>query len=295
MAELGYVDTEFTMYGAAYLGLDNEMKYIISGKRDEIYKFIETSAYDNFCPSAVKHYSENCPVPSGYEEEIAQQVKFRLAKKLQQDYKKPIFESLKYFAQMDGNDAAYDLLLAEQENLEGLFDRDALVVFEGLVDLAFQKKLLSRRSLNEFQKWIRKVKLQMEDDLIIKDIMEKTLYACVYRAEGILKYYINAQYDSICAFVLKAQKQGYRPSPLFYKTYYFNYRYTLIDAKKDFKVILEKLLDEEYMKKLEVMNTMRSVVSGHEYRMLSDNYNSKIGSGDLEIIKKYGIKWNVKV
>ncbi|HWQ74417.1 MAG TPA: hypothetical protein VN441_03815, partial [Syntrophomonas sp.] len=214
MAEFGYLDKEFTMYGVAYLGTDEQMKYLISSKRDEIYRFMEMSAYQGVCPTPVSSYTEICPVPSGYEEDIALQVKFRLAKKLQQEYQKPLFEALREFAVVDGNDAAYELLVKEQEKVEDLCDRDILLIYEGLVDLAFKKKLLSLRSLHEFHRWINKIKKQMEDDLVVNDIQEKTLYGYVYQTEdGTLKYASNAQYESIYGFALETEAQGYQISP----------------------------------------------------------------------------------
>lgn len=296
MAEMGYLDKEFTMYGAAYLGIDDEMKYIISSKQDEIFRFSEMSAYHQICPSPVRCYAEICPVPSGYEEDIAQQVKFRLAKRLQQDYKKPLFESLNHFAQIDGNDAAYDLLFEEQEKIEGLFDRDTLAIFEGLVDLAYQKKLLSQRSLNEFTKWMKKIKQQMEDDLVIRDILEKTFYGYAYRIQnGRLKYIINAQHETIFASVLKAQDQGYRPSPIFNKTYYYNYKYTLDDVRNDFNQRIKTLLDEEYIEKISALYEMPSGINSQEFENLMDSYKEKDDHYAIEILDYFGNKWNVRV
>ncbi|SHN59686.1 hypothetical protein [Desulfitobacterium chlororespirans] len=292
MAEFGYLDQEFTMYGAAYLGTDEQMKYLISSKRDEIYRFMAMSAYQGLCPTPASSYTEICPVPSGYEEDIALQVKFRLAKKLQQDYQKPLLAALRELAAVDGNDAAYELLVKEQEKVEDLYDRDILLVYEGLVDMAFKKKLLSLRSLNEFNRWINKIKKQMEDDLVVNDILEKTFYGYVYQGgDGTLKYRVNAQYESIYNFTLETEEQGCRPSPIFHKKYFYNYRYTLGEAKNDFNVFLKKLLNRDYMEIINALNRMPSPIDRVKFKNLSEHYRAQNDHKALETLGYYERRW----
>ncbi|MDR1320532.1 MAG: hypothetical protein LBK56_03760 [Gracilibacteraceae bacterium] len=217
MAEMGYIDKEFTMFGAAFLDTGSSMRYIISSKKDEIYRFIESCPYSNTGVSPVRFHTEICPVPSGYEADIAQQVKIRLAKELQASYKKDLFLGLQPLVSIDGNDSVYAILLEWLEKAEDLFDKDILFAFEGLLDLAYKKKLLTKRSLGECSQRLRKIHKQMEDDMIMSDTFEKNFYGvATLDAAGDLKYTVNAQYASIVDHILNVQEQGGVAGPIFW-------------------------------------------------------------------------------
>ena len=92
-AELGYFDTEFTMYGCAFLNpQDGKMYYKVSSLAEDIYDFIEMSAQKKIYPSNVMTYTRKVPVPSGMKELIARDVKQELAQKLRSVYPKEFFK-----------------------------------------------------------------------------------------------------------------------------------------------------------------------------------------------------------
>lgn len=64
MAELGYFDVEFTMYGCAYLE-DGKRYYKVSPDAADIYRFIERANLRKILPSNVLQYTKKCAVPAG--------------------------------------------------------------------------------------------------------------------------------------------------------------------------------------------------------------------------------------
>ena len=82
-AELGWLDTEFMVYGTAYLKND-QMYYRISSEEKDIYAFIEASLAEHiFCGDVLSLY-KRCSVPIGTKEDK----EIELAKQLGQQLKK---------------------------------------------------------------------------------------------------------------------------------------------------------------------------------------------------------------
>ena len=129
MAELGYFDTEFTMYGCAYVESDRRY-YKISPNAEDIYSFIEKSNLQSIFPSNVYEYTKKCPVPAGMKEVIAQDVKMELAKKIRDSFPEEFFVMLANLADDVTDDSAAEYMWSMVDELEGVFDIERLRRFE---------------------------------------------------------------------------------------------------------------------------------------------------------------------
>ena len=196
MAELGWFDVEFTMYGCAYM-FEGKMCYKISSEAKDIYDYIEHGAKQGVYPSNVLSLTEKCPVPAGMKELIAQDVKKDLGRKLREVYPQAFFEELYALAQAVTTNSAAALLWAEAEALEGVFEEEKLKYFEELVDYAYSCRKLEQTEYAALLQWIASERRDMEDDFVSKDIFEKTLYGIAYAGEAGIEYMTNAQKEYV--------------------------------------------------------------------------------------------------
>ena len=112
MAELGYLDKEFTMYGAAF-DEDGKRRYIVTGDLDKLYDFDSACTETQTYLTPLLTLTKVCPVPSGCDDDIARTVKMDLAKKLADVYSKEFFAAADTLAQAaEATDAAEPLLSA---------------------------------------------------------------------------------------------------------------------------------------------------------------------------------------
>lgn len=179
MSKMGRFNKDFIMYGCAYEE-QGEVHYMISSVATNIHDFIDNSVQQGLYPTPIMTITKTCPVPAGTEEDIALSVKVDLAKQLKKAYPKEFFELLKVFTKAPANDGALAILAPIQTMLEGQFVEDKLKLFENLVHLAYQGKVLSQASYQQFQVWLKDMRVQMVDDVVVKESFERTFYGFAY-------------------------------------------------------------------------------------------------------------------
>lgn len=247
MAELGYMDTEFTVYGCAYWQ-DNERYYYISADETKVYDFREKAYRQNIYPTVTMKYSLMAPVPSGQEEAIRQTVKKELAYRLQATYSAEFLESLFRLGQTPAKDSALPLLEQEQESLQFCYDRERLRLFDLTINAAHASKLLSEKSMAQLQAWLEDRGQQMEDDAMSKDLFEKRFFAIAYyKPDKAAKYYLNACKERAGARREALLNDGFIVTPLFFSDCPFNYTYDVNQARNKFRNQLGAFFDKHYL------------------------------------------------
>ncbi len=292
MAELGWFDVEFTMYGCAYM-FEGKMCYKISSEAKDIYDYIEHGAKQGVYPSNVLSLTEKCPVPAGMKELIAQDVKKDLGRKLREVYPQAFFEELYALAQAVTTNSAAALLWAEAEALEGVFEEEKLKYFEELVDYAYSCRKLEQTEYAALLQWIASERRDMEDDFVSKDIFEKTLYGIAYAGEAGIEYMTNAQKEYVYEKMHELEQAGSFTTPLFSKTYWYNYVYRLVDVNRDFKKKIRQELDEPYINKIMAIRTGECALTKEAYASFAEAIRKKYGDKPYETLLRYGYRWGV--
>lgn len=75
---------------------------------------------------------------------------------------------------------AYKDLKALQDEIDGHFCDEELQIFEGLCRIALESKTLQYITYRDFMSWLKKVRKQMEDDVIVKRRFQRTVSGFVY-------------------------------------------------------------------------------------------------------------------
>ena len=293
MAELGWFDVEFTMYGCAYWQ-DGLMRYRISSEVEDIYRFIEHGAKLGVYPSNVQSLTEKCPVPAGMKELIAQDVKRDLGKKLRETYPQAFFTELYQLADEVETNSAAALLWAEADSLEGVFEEERLKYFQELVEYAYSCRKLVRAEYTSLLQWIAAQRRDMEDDFISKDIFEKTLYGIgCEETVGEITYITNAQEGYVYQKLYELEQAGQFTTPLFSKTYWYNYVYRLVDVNRDFKKKIKSELDSAYIDKIKAIRAGQCAVSREDFTQRAQAVLAKYGEKPQETLLRYGHRWGI--
>lgn len=292
MAELGWFDVEFTMYGCAYLQ-DRKMYYRISSEAEDIYDFIEKGSRIGVYPGNVLSLTKKYPVPAGMKELIAQEVKRDLGKLLREVYPQEFFAELYALAEAAETNSAAAVLWSEADALEGVFEEEKLKYFEELVDYAYSCRKLAGAAYTELINWIGSQRKDMEDDFVSKDIFEKTLYGIGYAGEAGIEYLTNAQKGYVYAEMYALEQAGKLTTPLFSKTYWYNYVYRLGDVNRDFKKKIKQELNEDYLKKLQQIRAGQGAVSPKTYAAAIQKIGQRFGAEPYKTMLRYGYRWGM--
>lgn len=168
MAEEGYLDTEFTMYGTAYMK-EGKRHYRISADEENILTFLEQAVFFDYHPLPVETLMAVCPVPLGEKERIAQSIKVRLARRLAADYPEGFFQEVERFAALEGTDEAQPLLMSIYRQVRNTFDRDKILLAEQLVRLAYASKMLRKDSCRLFCRLLSEEKENLQCDSFLTE------------------------------------------------------------------------------------------------------------------------------
>ena len=266
MAELGYLDKEFTMYGAAFWQKEKR-HYIVTGDLDKLYDFDSLCAEEQTYLTPLLTLTKVCPVPSGCDDDIARTVKVDLAKKLAEVYSEAFFAAVAALSQAaQATNAAKPLFDAWQERLEGIFVEEKLQLFEGLARYAFSHRILTEEAYRGCQGWLRQTRREMEDDVVVKDLFERTFYGYAQWTEGQSPRYItNANKGSVYRKWRQAQLEGRDVTPIFAKTYWYNYTYTVNDARDAFKAAIQTSLGPDYLALAQKLSRLSSGLTIEAY------------------------------
>lgn len=290
MAEMGYMDKEFTVYGCAFFD-KSRRGYLISIDDAKIIDFIIKGYDEKIFPTNMLYLRESCQVPLGQEENILNDVKRRLARKIKETFSEKFFNQLVMLSTVPNEDHAYELLNEYQACLIGVYDRDRLQCFENALHLAYQRKVLSHHHYWELAEWLNNVYRQMDDDIVVSDVFNKTLWGIVCEKNEKIKTYINAKKESVFLRKQELENDGWFVSPMFKKRYGYNYTYKLNNAKDDFQKDIRSYLNDEYMG---LLRDICSMPNNFDKNMYSE-YLKKLKNEDnldaLNTWSSYGNLW----
>jgi len=290
--ELGWFDVEFTMYGCAYLE-DGKVFYKASPAEQDIYAFIEKSANKSIFPSNVMEYTVECPVPSGMKQMIAQDVKVDLGKQLREAFPQEFLELLYELGVEATNNTCAEQLWEEADQLEGKFDENLLRLFEDKVHFVHSCRHLNEAEYKKLLAWIAEERKNMEDSAICKDIFEKTMYGIAYEENGKIKHIENARLGYVYRKAHLFERQGKFVTPVFYQTYWYNYKYRLPDVLEDFHKELLEECGEAYRNEVKAIKHSGSGLTLDRFNEAMAEVKEKYGNAAAETLTRYGYRWGV--
>lgn len=251
--ELGCFDREFVVYGVCYWQ-NGSTHYLVSENPEKIYKFVNASMLDEcYCSDVLKRVVQH-NVDSGTEDIVKKEIMLDMAKELHEQYGASYFEKMRSWIEKIPSDAAYGMLLQQQEDLQGCFDKTRIEMFEELCYQALVHKTLTRIKYDEFQRWIKHVYKQMEDDSIEKDKIKRDFSGFGYVEKDQIKYFFDANIVNVWEKKYERAKKGNLVTPILCHQYWFSTLSTLQKVRGDFKNLLAKYIDEDYIQCVKTAN-----------------------------------------
>ena len=291
-AELGWFDIEFTMYGCAYWK-DGKRYYQLSAYNEKIYDFQSNSAQNGVLSSELCTLTRKYPVPTGMREYIALEVKKELAQEMARKFPADFFRCLEEWAIAATEDTAMPFLQQQWQEVSCTFDLEKLRLFKEMVEYAYLNRKLSADSYRKMQELIHDEQKSMEENFIAKDIFEKTFYGIVYMNKNGLKYAINARSGNIYQKKAELELQGIFTSPVFSKTYYYNYDLRLPDVHKFFERDLKQYMTAAHLERLKEIYTHNEKVSKEQFNGYKQETAEKYGEAATETLCHYGYRWGI--
>lgn len=291
-AELGWFDVEFTMYGCAYWK-EGKRYYRLSAFNEKIYDFIENSTQNGVLSSDLWTLTRKYPVPTGMREDIALDVKKELAQELAKKFPQEFFRYLEELAVLATEETALPFLQQQWQAVSCTFDVEKLQLFREMVEYAYLNRKISSGSYTKMTELILEEQKSMEENFIAKDIFEKTFYAIAYEDKNGLKYVKNARPGNIYQKKAELELRGVFTSPVFSKTYYYNYDLCLPEVQKLFDQDVKRHMTMAYLKVLQGIYKGNERISKAQFDEYRREAAEKFGEAAAETLRHYGYRWGI--
>ena len=288
-AEMGWFDVEFTMYGCAYYQ-NGERYYRVSAHDEKIYDFIEN---EQNLASDMYMLSRRYPVPTGMQEYIAVDIKKELAKEMAEAFPMEFFVMLEDLAKKAEESTAFGYLQDEMNKIEGTFDSKRLKRLHEESWYAYFRRKIAHEEYQQIKKWLHDEERSMEENVVAKDIFEKTFYAFAYEDNGQIKYVVNAGKGHIYQRKNELEKQGFFIAPLYENTCYYNYDVRLPEVRRIFEAEMHENLSTEYVRKMKDIYTKNTHIPTKEFAEYVCETREKYGEKAVETLRHYGVRWGI--
>ena len=289
MASLGRFDTEFLLYGTAVLAQDGRIYYYASTDEERLYRRMTAARREGcyFLPMICE--KKRTQVPSGMRERLLYEAKIALMGRMRAAYE-TLLPRLQPFFERPANDNAYAMLSAFQERIDGYFDEPSLQLFEGLVAMGQEGKVLSDESARAFMRWCDGVREQMADDPRVHGNILRTFYGFAYEDGGALRYAVGAQKMNMLEKRRQLRLQGALCAPLVQRPYAVSQSHELGGARKVFSAWLAELEDEAFMQWVRILCAMDGVIDQQALARLAEDFRANRDAS--AVIRYFASLWN---
>ena len=291
-AELGWFDTEFTIYGCCYQK-NNERYYRLSAEMEKIYDFIESAAQKNIVPSCIQIHSEKYSVPIGMKDSVTLDVKKILATEMQAMFPMSFFQYMNNLKKEAVEDSGYFYLLQKKDKVESSFQLLELRKYKELLDHFLNCNKVSYEHYTLLDAWIKDEYKNMEEEPIQKDLYEKVFYGIAYLKGKEIKYSINAQKATVYRKRNELMRKGFFTTHLYSQVYYYNHNVRLPDVHKRFEQELKGYFTLEFVSELQMQLQRNEQISKEKFEDEMNRIEDAYGIAVKETMKQYGYLWGI--
>lgn len=271
MARLGKFDTEFLIFGSAVQEINGKIYYYATTNQEKLYDCICKARSEERYFMPMVRYMRRLQIPADLREEWTAKMKLALIQRMKQQYDTYLPKMAPFF-QEKPSDVAVGLLANYQDAIDGYFDDVKLQLFWGLVEMSYERKILSAASYRRFKEWHDKVRRQMRDDPTVADSITRIFYGFVYWNEQRKRI---AVFDAQEVGVVEKQReklmQGYIVAPIVKKQYAFRQFSEMPKVRQSYREWLLSVENDEYLALVENVQRLPSVIDEKALQKIAED------------------------
>ena len=273
MAELGRFATEVVVYGAAVQHKDGNIVYYATEQESKLYHFTQRQRMQEQYYTPISALREREKIPFELREDYVLDRKYKLLRQMKNWYETSGYFELMYpFFMREPNNNAYMLLKQLQKDLDGYFDDTALQIFRGLVETAYEGKVLSQQGYQQLGNWYWNTRRQMHDAPVVEDNIGRTFYGFGYLDDHKeLQYIMDTQLMPVVHKRQEKIMQGCCAGAIMQKTYWFQQFSQMSAVRKAYQQWLMNAQDTAYFTLLQTIKSLPGVIAAEEKDKAIDN------------------------
>lgn len=262
MEEFGRFPTEFRVYGTANQEKDGTIYYRATTDEEKLYEYIQRKKFEGIYFTPIVSCTRYEKVFAEMKEQVLYDTKYFLLKQMKQQYEDLYFELMEPLFLVPPNDESVALLEQYAERIDGYFDDAQLQCFKGLLEIAYDAKILKRKTYLLFKTWHDQIRSQMADAPVTEDIYKRTFYGFKYKKQdGTEKIFADARRMTAVNKRETLLLNGCLAGSILEKTYCFPDLEQINSAKDQYRQWLSEIQNEQYFSLLEALKRQKGVIS----------------------------------
>lgn len=287
MDKLGRFEREFIVYGCAFRR-DEQTYYLASCDPVKMYHFVNHSASEALYPTPIWERMNSSIVPAGAKQDLNHQAKVAMAVELQAAYGAEFWQIMESIKNQPASDSGLTLLEEERRQLADCFERDMLAFFLGRLQMALTQKVLIPVSYNRLREWTMRRLAQLDDDVVLKNSIERTFAGFAYRkAEQPWQIFYDGQIQTVWAKGQQLLGQGCIITPVYHKTFWFDGSVSIKAVGAEFQEALRTKLDTAILERTERLWTLPAVVSLKDLCQLLSGTVNGLNAAEKSALQQY--------
>lgn len=291
--KLGCFDREFMYFVTAY-STPKGLACRISAKEHLLQRFVQDALEEGLYPTPVKRYIRRLPAPSGEEAAIKARVKKEAARQIFALYDETYFQALAQLTATQESDSAWPLLRQWQEALEGIYNREWLDLYQGLLYTALESKVLSVRHYLELKGWLKTIDKQLEDDIIPKSQYKKTMAAFAYTRDDIQwQYFFDARLEAAVNKREALEMARYQVTPILVRTRYLSDMSQFPAMRASFQADYQAYCEQGYLDCYQQIKQLPSVITKEAFAAWEATVAANCTQEAQAALGRYKRRWNL--
>jgi len=291
ISQLGGFKVEFPVYLTCYAD-KGECSCYISSDKMHVYAFINQKMQEElYCIPPVRK-SMSCIVSSGQKDALYQQFKVTAAKELLAEGAGETARLLPTLAPKQTSEAQ-ELMEMLRVGLKGVFHAEKRQLYRGLLDMAYYAKKINGMYYTRTMEWLDTEEQQLEEERILHAVHERVYCGFgYYKPDGSIGYYTNAVQESTIARREEMMMAGTVVSPILVKRYCFNDISTIGNVIAEFKELLKKHIDANFMKLVDAVYAANNISDG----LIDKEIEAAVAENDKlkeKTLKYYKTLWQI--
>ena len=293
LMRIGYLEYEIAVYATAVYQ-NGDIYYYMSANESSAQEFVRQCYLKNLYPTPIRYYYKRYDLLHDTKEEIKQIFRLEIAKKLQTFYPPEYFAAINELTKPIVSDIALPLIKELSLQLENSFDLNHLKIFENLLEIMLPSRLISVAGYQLMKQWLDKEYEKLSIEPVKAGVYERTYAGFAYlNADGTMKYFIDAftymTHEKQSVFL----SQGKIVTPILTRTYSAKSFEHMENIRDKFKSDIGKYLTKEYIRLMQLLRTLPSVVDKDIFETYHMNLKSMKANQAVEALNYYGYLWNV--
>lgn len=293
LLDMNCLEYETAAYGIAYLKND-EINFYISSREEAMRKFRKEAYDQGIYHTPNKYFFKRYDLLNVSEEALKTKFRLEVANMLYEKYPRVFFDALAQLTESPSLNAAYPLVKEITAQLVDTFDTNSLNIFGNLLEMLLESRLLNQEAYAIMTAWLSNEYEKMAIEPVKHGYYKRTYSGFAYqKADGTTHYFIDALLyiaeEKQIAFINK----GYLVTPILTIQYFSDSFQNLQLCRTQFQDEIQKYLDENYLKLMQLIKTLPTGINTEQYHRLLDEIKSTEKQDAVVAFQYYGHLWNV--